>query len=484
MADPACTIPCPLWTAAQRAPGDPALIDRAGVWTFADLEAHVADAALALAAHGIAAGDVVAAHLAPARRSLVLLLALFRRGALVCPLNRRLPPSSLSGQVRALPARWIVTDAGDAVPWPATVACLAAETLAPDACRPRLDAAPSLAVPPAWNLDCPATLLHTSGTTAAPKVAVHSLGNHLAAADASNARIPLGPGDRWLLALPLYHVGGLAILFRCLRAGAAMVLADGAAGDPLGRMLDQTGVTHLSLVPTQLARLLQERDTPFAPRLSCLLLGGAPAPDGLVTAALAQGLPVHKTYGLTEMGSQVSTVPAQATAAQQLTAGLPLGGCDVRCADDGEILVRGPALFLGYRGPDGTVTRPVDGGGWFATGDLGEFGPDGYLRVHGRKDHLFISGGENIQPEEIELAMAALEGIDQVVVVPRADAEFGQRPVAFVHTRDGRLQPEAWSRALAAVLPRFKIPVAYLPIPPEARTETLKVQRRHLQERV
>jgi O-succinylbenzoic acid--CoA ligase len=155
-----------------------------------------------------------------------------------------------------------------------------------------------------------------------------------------------------------------------------------------------------------------------------------------------------------------------------------LANREVSISESGEILVRGETLFAGYvEGEE--LDRPLDAGGWFHTRDLGGLDEDGYLRVGGRMDNLFISGGENVQPEEIEEALCRLEGVDEAVVVPVPDEEFGARPVAFVRT-DGGVRD--LSGELESVLPRFKIPIAYHPWPEEAR-RGMKVDRAALGER-
>ena len=140
---------------------------------------------------------------------------------------------------------------------------------------------------------------------------------------------------------------------------------------------------------------------------------------------------------------------------------------EVTVSEDDEILVRGETLFAGYIEGE-AVDRPLDADGWFCTGDLGELDASGYLRVRGRTDNLFVSGGENVQPEEVEEALCRLEGVEDAVVVPIPDAEFGFRPVAFVRTAGGDMEPELLSRGLERTLPRFKIPVAFYGWPEEA----------------
>ena len=324
-------------------------------------------------------------------------------------------------------------------------------------------------------LERPATIVFTSGSTDIPKPALHTFGNHYYNALGSNANIMLRPGDRWLHSLPLYHVGGISILFRCLLAGATIALP--GHGTPIGDSIADLGATHVSLVSTQLLRLLRE-DTELA-GLKAVLMGGGPVSASLVDEALSRGLPIHTSYGLTEMASQVTTTPPGASLEALRTAGRVLPEREVSISEEGEILVRGATLFAGY--VEGkTLDLPLDTDGWFHTGDLGELDENGYLRVLGRKDNLFISGGENIQPEEIEEVLAALPGVEAAVVVPVDDPEFGQRPVAFVRTEGGEhreISLRSW-RSLA----RLQDPHRLLPWPENAR-RGMKLDRAALRER-
>jgi O-succinylbenzoic acid--CoA ligase len=320
----------------------------------------------------------------------------------------------------------------------------------------------------------PATIIFTSGSTGVPKAALHTFGNHYHSALGSNANIALRPGDRWLHSLPLYHVGGLSILFRCLLAGATVALPQ--QGTPPGEAIAGFGATHVSLVSTQLLRLLRE-DAELG-GLEAVLMGGGPIPASLVDEAVARGLPVHTSYGLTEMASQVTTTPPGARPDELRTAGRVLPHREVGISERGEILVRGKTLFAGYVESE-KLDLPLDADGWFHTGDLGELYENDYLRVRGRMDNLFVSGGENVQPEEIEEALCRLEGIEEAVVVPVPDKEFGARPVAFVRTDD--LEPGDLARELEPVLPRFKIPISFH-LWPESEGRGMKADRAALRE--
>ncbi len=283
-----------------------------------------------------------------------------------------------------------------------------------------------------------ATCILTSGSSGTPKRACHSLSNHIYNAQGFLERFPMGAPDRYLLSLPLYHVGGLAILFRTFLSGSCLVFSQ----KPMLQAILDYKITHLSLVPTQLYRLLQEDAdlvTEAASHLKFVLLGGAPLPPALYQEALEKGFPVHRSYGMTEMSSVV-TVESELLHYREVKTGL-----------GNEIFVKGKTLFQGYLMDDGELTLPLDHEGWFATKDIaGEH--------ISRKDRLFISGGENIQPEEIEHALLSLPGIIRAKVVPQTDKEFGQRPFAYIQDETHAYTLEEIQTALRKKLPGYKIP--------------------------
>jgi O-succinylbenzoic acid--CoA ligase len=304
------------------------------------------------------------------------------------------------------------------------------------------------------------TVIFTAGSSGLPKAAVLPIDCHIASAEAVSAALELRAGDRWLLCLPMDHVGGIAIVFRCLSVGATIVLG---RGRPTVQTFARDQITHASLVPTQLRSLLAKSATPN-PELRAVLLGGAALPRSLWAQACEQGWPVRPSYGATEMASTVAIADPG-----NFDAGRILQHCELRIADEDEIQLRGASRFAGYATRERLI-HPFEADGWFATRDQGQLDKAGRLRVLGRLDQMFISGGENVHPEEIEAALLALPQVERACVVPIDDAEFGQRPVAFI-------QGKADAEALEPVLPRFKIPIAFLPWPEHIG---LKPDRRRL----
>ena len=467
MRESALSVPCPLRSAALAAPKDAALIGARGVTSYEELDRLVSAAAVRLGE--LEAGSRVALYLQRDERYVALLLALIRAGHVACPLSDRVPSRGVAPLLERAACSALISDDEELL-----------RTAGANLLRPKpedlLREGQQFAEPADIPLGRPATIIFTSGSTGVPKAALHTFGNHYHSALGSNANIALMPGDRWLHSLPLYHVGGLSILFRCLLAGATVALPQ--QGTPPGEAIAGFGATHVSLVSTQLLRLLREDANRGG--LEAVLMGGGPIPASLVDEAVARGLPVHTSYGLTEMASQVTTTPPGASLEELRTAGRVLPHREVAISGSGEILVRGQTLFAGYVEGE-RLNRPLDAEGWFHTGDLGELDDNIYLRVRGRMDNLFVSGGENVQPEEIEEALYRLEGIEEAVVVPVPDEEFGARPVAFIRTDD--LEPGDLAHELEPVLPRFKIPISFHPWPEEA-PRGMKVDRAALRERV
>jgi o-succinylbenzoate---CoA ligase len=267
-----------------------------------------------------------------------------------------------------------------------------------------------------------ALVVHTSGTTAAPRPVELSFGNVQANALGSAVALGLDPDERWLCPLPLSHVGGLMVLLRSAIYGTRAVLggAERATADD---------ITVVSLVPTQLRRLLDTGARPGA-CLRVVLLGGAAATPDLLDEARAAGWPVRATYGLTQACSQVAVD------------GRPLPGLAVTLARDGEVLVEGPT---------------VAGGGVLRTGDLGRFGDGGRLEIVGRKSDTIVSGGENVAPAEVEAALLAHPAVADAGVFGRPDPEWGEAVTASVVLR-APADPQELREWVAGRLARFKVP--------------------------
>lgn len=487
-------IPCPLRKASRERPSEAALVRKRGTITWAELDQLVSAAADRLRQRGLDAGEKVALFVEDRVANVILLMAVIRAEGTAGMISTRIPPVAVQSRLDSIGSRVIVTDRPtDLQAQVSGVDIVPADRILGEPSEQRRADTSSVVC----TTRQPVTVVFTSGSTGEPKAALHSFGNHYYNALGSNRNIELLPGDRWLLSLPLYHVGGIAIVFRCLLAQAAMVIPE--VGMKVDEAIEAFSVTHVSLVSTQLYRLLNSENVHIGRHLRAILLGGSAFEPGLLDEAYERGLPVHVSYGLTEMASQVTATQAGARREELNTAGRVLPYREVAIGIDNEILVRGDTLFMGYV-EGNECYLPQDRSGWFHTGDLGEIDASGFLHVHGRKDNLFISGGENIQPEEIERALGRIEGVGRAVVVPVPDEEFGFRPVAFVQlksrakmgdavpTEDHNQQISEYERqhlvkCLESFIPRFMIPVAFYHLEESDLLNGIKVKRGDLQNR-
>jgi len=310
--------------------------------------------------------------------------------------------------------------------------------------------------------------VRTSGTGGNPRWLVHLPLTLMAAAEAAATRLAFGRGSAWRVSLPLDHVGGLSLVWRALVTGGAMLATD-----------DVSRETHRSLVPTQLHRLLATGRETELRHLRCLLLGGATVPVPLRERAVAAGLPLAVSYGLTETGALLAaSLPGDPLLTREHYAGRPLWPGRVRIDDDGVVWVSGPSMAVGRADDQGrTTTLDLDRDGSLITGDLGRLEADA-LYITGRHDHIINTGGEKLAAEELEAALLSLPGVLEAIVVPMDDEEFGQRPVAFLSTTPA----QAWSaetvrEALEESVAGWKLPVRVLPLP---ENQGLKYDRRAL----
>ncbi|OBH22652.1 O-succinylbenzoic acid--CoA ligase [Mycobacterium sp. E342] len=276
-----------------------------------------------------------------------------------------------------------------------------------------------------------ALVVTTSGTTGAPKGALLTAAALTASATATHDRLG-GPGS-WLLALPPHHIAGLQVLVRSALAGSTPVELDVSAGFDVAQLPAATrrlgsGRSYTSLVATQLAKALTDPAAAAAlAELDAVLLGGGPAPQGVLNAAAAAGVAVVRTYGMSE------------TAGGCVYDGVPLDGVRVRVADDGRIALGGATLAKGYRNP--VHPDPFAEPGWFRTDDLGALDAAGVLTVLGRADDAISTGGLTVLPQLVEAALGSHPAVGDCAVFGLADGRLGQRVVAAVVVAAGRPAP-------------------------------------------
>lgn len=311
--------------------------------------------------------------------------------------------------------------------------------------------------------DGTAVVVMTSGSSGRPKGVVLSHAALAASTRASIARLGCRPGERWLLCLPLDHVAGIQVVLRSEALGAEPIVVDGFDVDAVGAAIDRGDVGHVSLVPTQLVRLLDAGVDLSG--LHGVLLGGAPPSPALLDRARAGGVTVTVSYGMTE------------TCGGCVYDARPLDGVAVETTADGLLRVAGPVLTDGYRGDVGAGDRSVrTPDGWFVTSDRGEVDASGRVVVSGRADDVAITGGENVPLGPVRTAVEALDAVRESTVIARPDDEWGEVLVAVVAPHDGvDVDLDGLREALRGTLPRHALPRRLVLVDALPRTSLDKV---------
>jgi len=427
------TVPHPLRATAASRPDHPVLVTPEVTLTARQLARRVAERAGAL---DVAEGEVVALCGDRGVDWVVALHAIGWRGGVARPLDPRLPEATRERLLRGLRRRLGPLPGGEPLMTPGAA----------------VDAS-------WWPLDAPRLQVVTSGTTGTPRVVTLRTGQLLFSAMGSALRLGHLPTDRWVATLPLHHVGGLSILLRAAWYGTTVELHPGFDPAAVNAALD-AGATHVSLVPAMLDRLLDDRhDRPFLPHVRCLLVGGAPTTEAQRARAAAIGAPVALTWGMTEAASQVAT-------------GFP-----------GELRPDVPALpFLEVSDERGRLhVRGPMVAGELATADRGTV-VDGRVRVTGRIDDVIVSGGENIDPAEVEAVLRLHPAVADAAVAGRPDERWGERPHAWLVARDGAERPhtDALKEWVKLRIESFKCPDLVHWIDELPRNEMGKLTRRAL----
>jgi O-succinylbenzoic acid--CoA ligase len=451
------TIPNPVASAARARPDHPAVTLGGWSMTWAEIAAAASRKAAALAARGVAPGDTVALLGRPSPEWIVAFYAVGWLGAVAAPLSPRRTDAELARSLETLaPARVLYEPEALS---PGVRALMAAR---PSDCQAISgeDALPERF----WPLEEVRLIVLSSGTTGAPRPIPLTTAQITFSAFGSALRLGHDPGDRWLCCLPLNHVGGLSILLRCALYATTAVAHPRFDAGAVARALDSGQIQLVSLVPTMLSAVLDARPAaPFPPGLRAILLGGGAAPEALLARCRAIGAPVAPTWGMTEAASQLATAPPGAAGPG---VGPPVAFA--RISTEGGVL---------------TIEGPVAPGGRLRTRDRGALDERGWVHVHGRADDVIISGGENIDPLEVEAILVAHPAIAEAAVVARPDPRWGQRPAAWLVPAGADRPDESalieWCRQRLA---GFKIPDAFRWIDALPRTELGKVSRAALRE--
>ncbi|HUH99547.1 MAG TPA: AMP-binding protein [Nitrososphaerales archaeon] len=484
---------------SSASPDSPAVRRGSLEWSYRELQERVSSISAALLSRGVGRGSRVALLMPPSEAYIAAVHAVARLGAVAVPINHRLSPSELHR---------LLTDSRPSL-------AIHDETFAADARKPGVPGSVRWALAKELMEERPKdgehvvgdrldtrglhAIVYTSGSSGGAKGVQLTLANLMWNAISVGFRTSLSSVDRWLLCMPLFHVGGYAVIFRSVLYGSSVVVHPKFDAKAVSLSLDNDDVTLASFVPTMLTDVLEARGgKPLSSKVRLLFIGGGMPDHTLVAAIRLRRLPALLTYGMTETCSQVAvsrpwisrdgpsyeavfpneivvTKPGSKKAVTQLPPG-----------EVGEVAVRGPAVFAGYWRKPG-VTRSRFRGDWFLTGDLG------YLQVAttsrgrkaqgvvilGRKEETIVTGGEKVFPSEVEEALKEHPAVKDVVVMGLDDARWGQRVVAVLEAKADGASPSGpeLARFLGERLAHYKLPKVYRFVPALPRTAAGKTKR-------
>lgn len=472
---PASPDPIRWW--GRVTPDRVALVDRARDqrFTYGELDRLVESWRALLVVHGVGAGDRVATLAGNRAAQVALLYACGRMRAALVPLNWRLAAPELSRIVgNARPALVISESRFRALAESAGVVATGARwiEMADDSDAPASFASRVLLPPDARvDADDAALILYTSGSTGAPKGAVLPHRQLFYNAVATTTAWELGAQDIAPVSTPFFHTGGWNVFATPLwQRGGRVVLFD--QFDPAGYLagIAEEGCTVALTIPTQLVMLLESPAWGGEiPSLRCFISGGAPCPVSLMERVRAAGYGMKEGFGLTECGPNCFSMPLDEAPRRPGSVGWPVPFLEMRLArvdgseaepdEAGELLLRGPQMFSGYFDDPVRTDESVTSDGWLRTGDLAVRDADGAYRICGRRKEMFISGGENVYPGEVESVLIEHPSVAEVAVIGVGDAKWGEVGRAFVVVRRGAaVVPDELLRWGRARLAAYKVP--------------------------
>ena len=340
-----------------------------------------------------------------------------------------------------------------------------------------------------FDLDDVATIMYTSGTTGNPKGVMQTFGNHFYSAIGSALNLGMLPGDVWIAAVPLFHISGFSIMTKSLIYGMGVSLYDHFDVDAINAELQNGQASTISVVPVMLKNMLAAlpANTTYHPNFRTVLLGGGPTDMPTLERASKLGVAIVQSYGMTETASQVVALAGEDAVRKLGSVGKPLFPVEIRVkttadAQTGRVQVKSPTLTVGYLNNEAKYQAAFDDG-WFDTGDMGWFDEEGYLYIQGREGDMISSGGENVFPDEIESAYAALPEIETIAVAGVPDEKWGAVPVAYIKFVPGQSLTQATLRAFGRQqLAHFKVPAKFVTVTDFPRTASGKLQRHLLAE--
>lgn len=436
------------------------------------------------------AGVQVGMHIAVMGNSnaefIKVILALWKLKAVPVPLNTRLLDNELRALINHSAAGFLIIDAEyedrlQDLPVPRITYPFENET-------GNIPVFPADTIIPSST----ALVLYTSGTTGRPKGVALTFNNLQQSAEAADTLIKGTKNDKWLASLPFYHIGGFSIIIRSILSGASLIIPRSLKTEDLADTLIKFKPTLVSFVTTVLERMISADIIP--PKdLRYVFLGGGPVSKSLIQKSLDSGWKIVKVYGSTETSSMVTALPYTEMEDHADSAGKPLGsnqvvirsfedGSIINTGQPGEITIKGGSVFSEYINDEEETGKKLKEG-FYYSGDIGHVDKYGYLYVHARRTDLIITGGENVNPVEVEHAIMEFPGAREVCVFPVDNKEWGQAvAAAVVMHKDSEPDTDKLTEFLRGRIAHYKVPKFFFFTDALPKTALGKIMRSRVRE--
>lgn len=411
--------------------------------------------------------------------------ALWYLGAIPVPINSRLTNQEIISIIEEYDFKFLITDFDIS---------FESQSLSSDILKSRnshkdtkalrftkINLAESISYPQS-EIECPITELNneavvifTSGSTGKPKGVAHTFSSPINSIKNGNQILNQQENDRWLASLPFYHIGGFQIICRSLYYGCTIVIPDSFQTDDLAKTIFEFNPTHLSLVSSQLEKLIYQKIKP-GNQLKVSLIGGGFIDDELIFEAEKLGWKPYRVYGSSETASFVTAISADEIKQKPQSVGKSLNNVHIKISENSEILIRSNSLFVKYlNDEDESKLKLVDG--FYNTGDVGFVDNEGYLFIEARRTDLIVTGGENVNPIEVEKAISKIQGINEVCVFPKPNKTWGQIVACVLVSVDKSLDGKVIKEKLKKTLAGYKIPKEFIFTDKLPRTSLGKLER-------
>lgn len=430
-------------------PDSPAIITSDKIITYNDLDSLIKKGSLTFDEMGIKKNDIVALLFENSVDFIIAVLSLWKIGAIAVPLNIKLLEKDLNEQIDFLKPKLILIEQKfKDVFHSGNISIFSSDNIYHNGKEVFLKK---------LSKDKTALILFTSGSSGKPKAVMLSFDNLIQSALIGNKVLNHTTEDKWMASLPFYHIGGFSIIFRALLFGAAIIIPDSLSNQDLSDSIKKNRPTLVSLVSNQLKKIIDEDFTP-PKELRTVLLGGGFSDKELILKAIEKGWKIAKVYSSTETSSFVSFINSEEVKRKPDASGKAVSPNKIIITEEGEIAVKSPAIMQGYFQNEIESSLKLKDGFYF-TGDTGYIDEEGYLFVEAKRDDLIISGGENINPVEVENAILSNQKVKEACVVGISDKQWGQALTAVIVLNENNfLNEKELKDYLKIKLAPFKVP--------------------------